>query len=116
MGGPRKKVVAPKDRQPYTAEEALLLVGTVRLVKIERWDISFPAVITNIRHRYGHVDVLVVPMLGTGSTWVSVDRTASIEPVEGAEMPDWMAMLSAPAIERLAAEVEEACGLALAPS
>lgn len=32
--------------------------------------LEFPVVVTSARYRYGHLDLLVTPLAGTGARWV----------------------------------------------
>lgn len=37
-------------------------------------DLSFLVRVRDVRNRFGHVDVLVDPLKGTGTQWVQADR------------------------------------------
>jgi len=55
-----------------TARETLELIGRTGI--LHQGELGVGAEVRDAREAYGRTDYLVVPIAGTGSTWVSAER------------------------------------------
>lgn len=56
-----------------TASELGVLVGQTGAYRPSR-DLNFEVRVLDARTRYGTIDVLIAPVAGNGSQWVTLDR------------------------------------------
>jgi hypothetical protein len=91
------------------ATQAAQLVGRVVRARLARQKpgIWWGGLVVNFRFRFGHWDVLVVPLVGEGSHWMTLDCV---------ELTDaYDRVLSPSGVETLQQRVDE-CGLEAEPS
>lgn len=63
---------------PVPEEKYNSLVNTVGLYPPRPSNIQFHVVVTDVRMRWGHTDVLIRPLRGQGSQWVDATRVELI--------------------------------------
>jgi hypothetical protein len=66
----------PTKRQapPVPLDVAERLMDRTGLYSEDGGKLTFWVQITNVRMRWGHVDVLIKPLKGQGSKWIDVER------------------------------------------
>jgi hypothetical protein len=66
------------DNKKITAEDIAALRGMSGVMKME--DLQISVNVVEARLRFGHLDLLVTPVAGTGERWVETHRVALVPP------------------------------------